>query len=326
MPIACMAVCIGRCRRCKHLGTRRREGVWLSQRTVPRLRVPVDSKSAVTGIIAAHVPLDPIPTVVHNVAMIFLSHNHADKPLVEQVALRLASALGQANVFYDSWSIQPGEGIIDRMSDALGRCTHFFFFVSANSLRSRMVSLEWQNALLKATRGQCKLIPVRCDGSELPPIMAQSLYIDLFTVGLDAALAQISDVVQGANTYRAPAQPFGNLAFGVSGSATELVVEVRAKHFLEPIGSVLILIDNLADEFEAKPIDEDPFKGGFNADIQLNASLKTNAFLITVFRGITPAMPLRIQLKARDGHTLRFRGVLHQKSHDRWEGVPQELT
>jgi hypothetical protein len=258
-------------------------------------------------------------------AMIFLSHNHADKPLLEQVALRLAHALGQSNVFYDSWSIQPGEGIIDRMSEALGKCTHFFFFVSEDSLKSKMVSLEWQNALLKATRGQCQLIPVRCDGSELPPIMAQSLYIDLFTVGLDAALAQISDVVQGKNTYRVPSQAFSNLAFSVSGSQADLVVEVNAKHYLEPIGSVLVLIDNLADEFEAKPIGEDPFKGGFIADVKLDTGLKTNAFLVTVFRGITPSMPLRIQLTAREGHALSFRGVLHQKSHDRWDGVPQTV-
>lgn len=258
--------------------------------------------------------------------MIFLRHNHADKPIVEQVALRLAAAIGQANVFYNSWSIQPGEGIIDRMSDALAKCTHFFFFVSANSLKSRMVSLEWQNALLKATQGHCKLIPIRCDASELPPIMAQSLYIDLYTVGLDAALAQISDVVAGANTYRAPAQPFSNLAFTVTGSANQMMVEVKAKHFLEPIGSVLVLIDNNSDEFELRPINEDPFKGGFNPGVQLDSGVKTNGFLVTVFRGITPSMPLRIDIKAREGHSLRFRGVLHQKSHDRWEGVPHEPT
>lgn len=257
--------------------------------------------------------------------MIFISHNHADKPLVEQVALRLAEPFGQANVFYDSWSIQPGEGIIDRMSDALGKCTHFFFFVSANSLKSRMVSLEWQNALLKATRGQCKLIPVRCDGSEMPPIMAQALYIDLFTVGLDAALAQISDVVRGANTYRAPAQPFHNLVFTMSGSASAFAIEVKAKHFLEPIGSVLVLLDNAADEFDAQPVNEDPYKGGFNPGIKLDNGMTTNGFLVTVFRGITPSMPIRIKFTAHEGKALRFRGVLHQKSHDEWAGVPQEV-
>ena len=43
---------------------------------------------------------------------IFLSHNHNDKPLVEAVALKLSGIFGQDQVFYDSWSIRPGDGII----------------------------------------------------------------------------------------------------------------------------------------------------------------------------------------------------------------------
>jgi hypothetical protein len=258
--------------------------------------------------------------------MIFLSHNHADKPLVEQVALRLAGALGQSEVFYDSWSIQPGEGIIDRMSEALGQCTHFFFFVSANSLKSRMVSLEWQNALLKATRGQCRLVAVRCDTSELPPIMAQSLYIDLYSVGLDAAIAQITDVIHGESTYRPPTQQFSNLCFSTNGSDRELTVEIKARFYLEPIGSFIVLIDNGVAEFELKPINEDPHRGGFNESIKLDNGTTTNGFLVGVFRGITPSMPLRVQIKATGNAPLRFRGILHQKSHDRWQIVPPEMS
>lgn len=46
-------------------------------------------------------------------AKIFLSHNYHDKPVVEQVAIKLRDIFGEKNVFYDSWSIQPGESIID---------------------------------------------------------------------------------------------------------------------------------------------------------------------------------------------------------------------
>lgn len=68
--------------------------------------------------------------------MIFLSHNFKDGDI-----------FGQENVFYDSWSIQPGDGIIDKMNDGLTQCKLFFFFVSNNSLNSEMVKLEWLNAL-----------------------------------------------------------------------------------------------------------------------------------------------------------------------------------
>lgn len=258
--------------------------------------------------------------------MIFLSHNHLDKPLVEQVALRLAAAFGQSQVFFDSWSIQPGEGIIDRMSEALGQCTHFFFFVSAKSLQSRMVSLEWQNALLKATRGQCRLVAVRCDGSDLPPVMAQSLYIDLCSVGLDAAVAQIADVVRGESTYRPPTQQFSNLRFTASGTDADLTIEITAKLYLEPIAGFIVLVDNVAAEFELKPINEDPCKGGFVESMKLDNGVTTNGFLVAVFRGVTPPMPLRVHVKAMGTAPLRLRGILHQKSHERWEPVPPEAN
>ena len=72
--------------------------------------------------------------------MIFLSHNYKDKPVIEQVALKLSAIYGQQNVFYDSWSIQPGDGIIDKMEEGLTICKFFFFFVSVNSLQSNMES------------------------------------------------------------------------------------------------------------------------------------------------------------------------------------------
>ena len=86
--------------------------------------------------------------------MIFLSHNYKDKPVVEQVTLRLKSIYGIDKVFYDSWSIQPGDGIIDKMNEGLSNCKFFLFFISQNSLSSNMVKLEWQNALFRISQGK----------------------------------------------------------------------------------------------------------------------------------------------------------------------------
>ena len=89
--------------------------------------------------------------------MIFISHTSVDKPIVEPIALKIANVFGKDKVFYDSWSIQPGDGIIERMNDGLENCEFFFFFVSNNSLQSNMVALEWQNALLKKQKGVLNL-------------------------------------------------------------------------------------------------------------------------------------------------------------------------
>lgn len=256
--------------------------------------------------------------------MIFLSHNHLDKPVVEQIALKFAGSFGVENVFYDSWAIQPGEGIIDKMSSGLGNCKFFFFFVSENSLKSKMVSLEWQNALILATKEQCKIIPIRLDQSVLPPIMSQNLYIDLYTVGLDAAIAQIADVVNGVNTYRKSAQKFSNVCFSIENIKGDFFVTLKAKHYLEPIASFVILFENTEAELECKVENEDPFKGGFNKGIKLDNGITCNGYLASVFRGLTPAMPLKIRLKPKDGIILKLIGVLHQISHERWDSVPYE--
>jgi len=65
-----------------------------------------------------------------------------DKPLIEPVAIRLGAIFGQNQVFYDSWSIKPGDGIIDQMNKGLEAPEFVFFFVSANSLNSGMVKLD----------------------------------------------------------------------------------------------------------------------------------------------------------------------------------------
>lgn len=167
--------------------------------------------------------------------MIFLSHNWKDKPVVEQVALRLRNIFGQNNVFYDSWSIQPGDGIIDRMNEGLSNCRFFFFFVSANSLASNMVKMEWQNAIFKAAQNAIRFVPIRMDNSPMPVLLTQSLYIDLYSQGLEVALRQIVDVIQGNNTYQAPTSQFHNLVAEKQHIGNKLRITCRALHFLEPI-------------------------------------------------------------------------------------------
>ncbi len=112
--------------------------------------------------------------------MIFLSHNFNDKPIVRQIAETIEKRYGKEEVFYDEWSIQSGDSIIQRMDDGLKNCSHFFFFISENSLKSEMVKLEWMSALIKKAKEGIKFIPVRIDRCIIPQILTNTLYIDLF--------------------------------------------------------------------------------------------------------------------------------------------------
>ena len=167
--------------------------------------------------------------------MIFLSHNSKDKVIVEPFANKLAEVFGRDKVFYDSWSIQPGDGIIDRMESGLTEAKYFFFFVSENSLQSGMVKLEWQNAIMKATNGKVKFIPIRLDKSVMPTLLTQTLYLDVYQNGFDIVLRQMIDVINGVNTYRSTAETYENIKVKVKLNEKEAEILFYAETYMEPI-------------------------------------------------------------------------------------------
>lgn len=254
--------------------------------------------------------------------MIFLSHNYKDKALVEQAALRLRGIFGQDKIFYDSWSIQPGDGIIDKMNEALAACNLFLFFVSKNSLQSNMVKLEWQNAVMKMASGATRIIPVKLDDCLMPPILLQSLYIDLFGQGLEVALRQIVDVTQGRNTFSPGPQQFSNLRAYVYAEGATTIVQCQAEHYLEPISNYLFLVGNAESELSFEYKSGSMCNRGFHRDIRLNDGSRHNAQFIGVDKGTVPGFPFIVEITPIDGVNLEFHGVLHEKKMNEWAQIP----
>jgi hypothetical protein len=69
------------------------------------------------------------------------------------------------------------------------------------SLESGLVKIEWQNALVKASNCETRLVPVRIDNAASPEVLRQSLYIDTYSVGIKVGLNQIVSVIQGKSTF-----------------------------------------------------------------------------------------------------------------------------
>lgn len=256
--------------------------------------------------------------------MIFLSHNHTDKPVVEPVAIRLREIFGADQVFYDSWSIKPGDGIIDRMNEGLTAPDFVFFFVSAASLASGMVKLEWQNALFAATKGKTRLVPVRVDGSSMPAVLMQTLYIDMHTIGLEAAIAQIVGLVQGNASFTPKHEEFSNLGALVEvAPAGRLSITVSASHLLETAPRFVIALQNEKEDVQSVWIRGQPaVESAFLGQVPGNSHL--NGFLIAAFNGgaIRPNMPWIIDVTPAPGKLLRLAGLLHQVETDSWKPVP----
>ncbi len=255
---------------------------------------------------------------------IFLSHNYADKPIVEPVAIRLAEIFGQSKVFYDSWSISPGDGIIDQMNKGLEAPEFVFFFVTEKSLASPMVKLEWQNALFAASRGKTRIIPVRVDGSAMPPLLTQTLYIDMYSVGLEAAINQIVNVTQGNASFTPQHEGFSNLSWSAKVSEPDVLsITIRASHFLEPKASFVIETLNREDEFAIES-NAPSFYGGHHkggpSDPEGN---KVNSFIYeSMGAGITPSHPLELRVVNKGSDRIVIVAISHEEAAGKWRRVP----
>ena len=257
--------------------------------------------------------------------MIFLSHNFKDKAVVEQVALKLRSIYGQPNVFYDSWSIQPGEGIIDKMEEGLQNCKFFFFFISRNSLQSNMVKMEWQNAIFRAAQNAIRFIPIRMDNCNMPFLLTQNLYIDLFANGLEVAIRQIVDVIEGGNTYRSPNTQFSNLVAVKQRIGNKIRIECIAKYYLEPISHFAFCTKTELDKINAKIISDSAEFTSTQTNAKFQNGYLTNIFFRAVSRSNTPGFPVIAEFSHKENLSFDIDIVLHEKSQGFYEPIPMEL-
>ena len=181
--------------------------------------------------------------------MIFISYNHNDESLVDTIVQRLNVEFGRNNIFYDLWSIQPGDSIIEKMNEGLERFTTFFFFVSPNSLNSKMVSLEWQTALNRAINNNLKFVAIKIADCKMPAILSDKQYIDLYGEGLDDAIAKMKCVVKAESTYK-PLESVQNLRATITKKSEEnYLVRIEATTYAESNATYAFACENDLDDF-----------------------------------------------------------------------------
>ncbi len=252
--------------------------------------------------------------------MIFISHAAKDKLIVEPLAQKIADVFGQDKVFYDSWSVQPGDGIIDKMNNALSMCKFFFFFVSKNSLDSNMVKLEWQNALYKATQNQVRLVPVKLDDCLMPDILLQTLYIDFFGQGEEVALRQIIDIISGNNIYRNEIQKFQNIRGYVRPIQNGCRIEFRAHVYMEPQSHFAIAVENNEDEIICSP-EGTVYPTRFIKD-QLIDGKATNFIVLQRPNPTSPGFPFIINITSKTNSPIKIEGLFRATSSTEIRSIP----
>lgn len=245
--------------------------------------------------------------------MIFISYNHNDQQLVDMVARQLELSFGKNNIFYDRWSMQPGDSIIGKMNEGLEQYTTFFYFLSKNSLRSKMVAREWQSALMSSVTNDLKFVPIRLDDCEPPAIMKDLLYIDLYGIGIDDAVSQMKAIVNQKNNYK-PLDDKDNLICYLHVKTDyEIEFEIRATMFSVQDVTFGFVCDSEINDFRAFPQTEVITSSNkvevFNVLPNGNKQF-FNMETMTLHRVLTPSNPLRGIIKS-EKKPLNFVAVLH---------------
>jgi len=260
--------------------------------------------------------------------MIFISYNHNDKELVQPIANRLATVFTSDSIFFDDWSIQPGDGIIDKMNKGLEAAKYFFFFVSKSSLQSKMVDLEWQNALLKATKNQLHLVPVKIDNCMMPAILLQTLYIDLFGQGFETAVRQIIDVINGPQGIDpSKKQIYENVRASIYSKEGKVYVEIKAMTYMEPQAKFNLAITNSKDEFSWWEKGSPYFQGSFKENFgDLTNGISFNVLAFERQRALSPGFPYILELTPKEGVKLNIVEVAHAKQDNFFKFIPKEFV
>lgn len=243
--------------------------------------------------------------------MIFLSHNSKDKDVVEPIAVRLKEVYGEENIFYDAWSIKPGENIIGKMSEGIEKCKFFFFFLSNNSLKSSMVDLEWQSALYKSAKEGIKFIPIKIDDCYPPQILISTLYIDMYSYGIENALRDIFDIVNDTNSKNY-IKEFRNLICKLKKiDKSKFEVSIEAMKLIEPNPGFAFSFSNTPEDIEIKVTSD---------AMTYNSEGKTavgNVKFSRITRVLTPGFPYEATICSKSGLEILNFNVWQQVSKNR---------
>lgn len=131
---------------------------------------------------------------------IFVSYAGPDRPWAEWVASQVEAA--GLSVELDAWDWAAGSNFVLNMNDALARASRVVALYSkAYFERSRYTTEEWAAAVAARQR----LLPLRVEEVEPPPILRPLIWVDLFGVEEAHARARVRRALRGPTRPSEPA-------------------------------------------------------------------------------------------------------------------------
>lgn len=95
----------------------------------------------------------------------FISHSSKDKPLV----LKIADQLREKGVWLDTWEMDAGDSLSDKIEKGIDEARNFVIILSKNSIESSWVKYELNMAIIKYLSNEnYRIITVRIDDVNIP--------------------------------------------------------------------------------------------------------------------------------------------------------------
>ena len=122
---------------------------------------------------------------------VFISHSSNDKDFVRKLKADLDAQ--NLDVWFDEQRLNPGDSIVQGVSEGLRDTDYFILVVSQNSLNSQWVQQEFNSAMMSELSGKGVIVlPIRIDDTPIPELLRDRIYADFRTEydkGLNALLA-----------------------------------------------------------------------------------------------------------------------------------------
>lgn len=171
---------------------------------------------------------------------VFFSHASEDKPLVEQVFLRVGEHFPEIKGWLDKYEILGGDDLIETVHAGIESSDKFLIFLSPNSIDKPWVRAELRKALADEINGIKPefIIPVKVGHiSQLPPFLESRFYIDIVNKTEEEWMLDIHAAI--TRQKKENESPAANISISVQVASDEpkaALVVFEPQFWSEPIG------------------------------------------------------------------------------------------
>ena len=123
-------------------------------------------------------------------AQVFVSHRGLDAAPAERLAEDLRAA--GHDVWLDTWKINVGDSIVEKMNEGLTSAEYVVLCLSAAGVDAPWIQREWAPTVARWLEGhRVRVLPAVFGGGGEPPAIIADLKVADFTVDWPAALAKL---------------------------------------------------------------------------------------------------------------------------------------